>query len=476
MKLWARQEEVNLRTSWNTWRKGLGDAPRRGVSVGVSFAFWGLLVMPALWPAHWLAGPHQWLPGPREWVLPGLVLSLLLHGILVCLRQRGLQPLVPPALMLWSAGLWTLVLSLSAASGSATALGLGTQACWPVLIWLGWWMAGDVTAVTMAARAIGIGSLTIGSIALSQLYGIEVWPRSDSFPDRIVSVFSNPNHLGSFSAFVLPLASVAYLRVASGWRWLLCAVIYAALLLAGSRGAWVGAVGALVLMSAGIGLCLSGQMRTRILRRGGLLLCTWLVTTLALLNTPVLQSSEGELSVADRLQQTGDVLLAEKRSGDATLQHRLLLWVAASSMIRQSPAFGVGPGGFESAYQQLRPTLRQRAEFQRLSPGQQSDRPRFAHNEPLHVAAETGGLGLIALAGCVFVPLFFGVRGALRGPDLLWCQGGIAAVATVLIHGLVSYPLHMPMTAYPLFLVLGILLKMPSSAHLFTIFKKTVDS
>lgn len=72
--------------------------------------------------------------------------------------------------------------------------------------------------------------------------------------------------------------------------------------------------------------------------------------------TPVLESSEGDaLSVSERMQQTAGVLDPAERRQDSTLQHRLLLWTAAISMVRKSPVLGVGPRGYASAYRQLLP-------------------------------------------------------------------------------------------------------------------------
>ena len=221
--------------------------------------------------------------------------------------------------------------------------------------------------------------------------------------DRILSVFSNPNHLGSFCALGLPLATVGFLRCQQKWPCLLCASLYASLLLAASRGAWVATVCSLGLLIPAVGWPASPPQRVLLLRRGAILLSTWAITTVALQATPVLESSEGDaLSVSERMQQTAGVLDPAERRQDSTLQHRLLLWTAAISMVRESPVLGVGPRGYASAYRQLLPELRAAPQFHRLSEGAQLVRPRFAHNEVLHVAAETGLLGWLAFSAGVW--------------------------------------------------------------------------
>mgnify|MGYP006420404641 FL=1 len=131
-------------------------------------------------------------------------------------------------------------------------------------------------------------------------------------------------------------------------------------------------------------------------------------------------------------------------------------------MIQQEPFLGVGPGGFESAYAQSLPALRQLPQYKRLEIGLQRDRARFAHNEALHVTAEQGILGLVALTGILMLPLATGLRTGVRWPNHLWYQGGVVAVLSTIVHGLVSYPLHIPTTSVLIFISLGIICRSPS--------------
>lgn len=426
------------------WRR-----PRHWVSVGLGLLLLALLFAPPGWD--------------REWMLAGGVLLLLGVAAFGSLGHQEGRPLTPPRGMLIATGLWAMTLLLSAAAGtSTTALGAATHASWMILLWFGWWLGGDRRALLTLGKVAGLGAAVVGAICVLQMAGIDAWPRSDPFPDRIVGVFMNPNHLGSFCAFALPLATVAFLRQPSLAHWLLCGLTYAALLLAGSRGAWVGALGAICFLSLWILAGMGRDVRGQTIRRGAVLLLTWGVTTMVLSERTVLHSSEGELTVSDRMRQAGGVLKADERPHDATLQHRLLLWSAAAAMIQQDPVLGVGPGGFESAYQHALPALRGLPVYQRLSRTQQLDRPRFAHNEVLHVVAERGGLGVIALAGCVLLPLWIGLQSSLRWRRQLWSQGALGAAASGLIHGLVSYPLHIPTTGILVFLALGIMSRSPS--------------
>ena len=422
---------------------------RQWMSVALSALFLGLLFAP---------------PGlDREVLLPAGTLLLLVASAALSVAHRGGHPLTPPRSLLAMAGLWTLALMLSTAAGtSATILGVITHACWVVLLWLGWWLGGDSRAIAILGRMTGLAAVVVAAICLAQMVDIPIWPRTDLFSDRVVGVFSNPNHLGSFCAFALPLASIAFLREPKVGFWCQSGLIYAALLLSGSRGAWISALVAILLLSLWITWGMSGDRRRHAIRRGLVLIATWAATTLALSERPVLHSPDGILSVSERLQQTGEVLDADGRDRDRTLQHRLLLWSAAGQMIQQEPFLGVGPGGFESAYAQSLPALRQLPQYKRLEIGLQRDRARFAHNEALHVTAEQGILGLVALTGILMLPLATGLRTGVRWPNHLWYQGGVVAVLSTIVHGLVSYPLHIPTTSVLIFISLGIICRSPS--------------
>ena len=140
---------------------------RLGVALGASVGILGLLFMPPGWN--------------REAFLPVLTLGLLILGRFVAVGERGTRPAMPPRAMIWAAGLWVLVLTLSTASGQPTALGAGTQACWMVILWLGWWIGGDRRILSMPVKAASMGALVVSVVALSQLWHFEFWPRRELF-------------------------------------------------------------------------------------------------------------------------------------------------------------------------------------------------------------------------------------------------------------------------------------------------------
>ena len=117
----------------------------------------------------------------REAFLPVLTLGLLILGLFVAVVERGARPAMPPRAMIWAAGLWVLVLTLSTASGQPTALGAGTQASYMVILRLCWWIGEDQRILSMPAKAASIGALVVSVVSLSQLWQFEFWPRRELF-------------------------------------------------------------------------------------------------------------------------------------------------------------------------------------------------------------------------------------------------------------------------------------------------------
>lgn len=128
----------------------------------------------------------------------------------------------------------------------------------------------------------------------------------------------------------------------------------------------------------------------------------------------------------------GSTYAANDRSGpvdrivDSTVtERRAVLWHEAIVMMRDHPATGVGPGG-----------------FQVFSPTARSDRDaRWAHNSFLQQGAESGLVGLLLL-----VLLFlWGFVSLGRTPELdtFTVLGGLA-LAVLGIHASVDYILHFP--------------------------------
>ena len=371
------------------------------------------------------------------------------------------SPERPPRRLLWPVAAWLAGLGISFALGGSSEPApllpplLGTAA-----LFVGWQLRRAPDAA-VAMAGIGAGAVAASLHAAAQHAGWDPVPRADFFPDRVVGPFANPNHLAGFLAAALPLLLTAGLGAGSspgGVRWrpalglgLAVLLILGILLLAGSRGALAGCLAGTTVVFAGyVRGARLGRLRAR--PSGWLLLLVGAAgVALLLRHEPVMSNRQGQTSVGQRLKAMLNVA-GDEADRDATLVHRRVLRSLAWRMFAADPWLGAGPGQFRTAG-----ALADEAET-RLLATVRGGLPRHAHNELLQTAAESGLAGLLPLV----VLLAAGGLGALgpawrTGDPVTWAAlGGCAAV---MVHGLVSYPLHMPATAGAFWVLLGVLFR-----------------
>jgi hypothetical protein len=182
--------------------------------------------------------------------------------------------------------------------------------------------------------------------------------------------------------------------------------------LSGSRSSWL-----YLLMMAGLAWWWARRdAAQRPLLRYGLLLIAGFGAMHLVVQLPFLG---GAGSGTDTVQR----LLGEDASGSV----RLYLWREAGLMFLQSPWLGAGFGQFAWQHFQLLPVLQ----------GSVTGLYNNAHNLVLHLAAETGAAGLLALSGSLGLWLY-GLRRATPGAAHWW---GHAALGVLAIHSLLEYPL-----------------------------------
>jgi len=410
----------------------------------------------------------------REAIWPGVVAVVALaSATLAAVSRAADRPL--SAARTWLAPvaaslIYLGAMALSVAASPTPPARLATPLAQVALLMVGWWLGRSAPARhTLAGAAIAGGALA-GLYGLLQLAGVDVLPPPIDFRDRVLSLFANPNHFGDLCAALLPLAAAAFLwpALAPGRRGAVpggpsgslarrlaaTGFIYAGLLLAGSRGAfWAGGGGLLVLAA---GLAAEARAGGIVLRRGPLLACLGLAVaiSLCLARAPVMRGPAGPITVVQRLGASSAVLDGGTR--DATLAHRLFLWRAAVEMIREDPLLGAGYGQFATRLSEVRPALQDHAWHAALRPEQRRDNTPYAHNELLHLWAETGLAGLGAflfLLACSARRLV----GCLNRPASRPSAWALAAsLAALGLHGLVSYPLHMGVSGYIIWILLGI--------------------
>lgn len=398
------------------------------------------------------------------------VLAICLAPVLVAVTMAGLAPAGlrwPAARHLWPAGAWLAGLSLSALVNGSAAAALLPSVLGLTALWVGWRLRPSDAGPL--AVFLGVAAASAAVYGLSQYLGWDPLPRQDEFPDRIVGPFINPNHMGSFAAVALPALLALHLRAVGSssssrsWVGPLSAatilIVYASLLLAGSRGAlWAALVGGLLVILGYARSIRLGECHRRL--AGPLaLLAAMIVVTVLLQRQPVMEGPEGRVSVGERLGAMSN-LAGEAARRDHTVTHRYMLWRAAGGLFVEHPWLGVGPGRFaEATRSRLAATAGEEAEAEAVQAGLIVP---HAHNEALQLAAEAGLAGLLPLVWLVICGIGGGGRAAWRTGDLqLW--GAIGGCSAALTHGLVSYPLHLPATALATWILFGITLNLTDS-------------
>ncbi len=273
--------------------------------------------------------------------------------------------------------------------------------------------------------SIWLGTMAcVAAYAISQRLGyepIEEFRRWHS-QARVFSTFGNPSFLGTHTAFLLPLmaglamATTGRGRALAGAMTALTALI---LLWTFSRGAWLGAIAGLAVVSI---------LSRNTLRRAIPPLPRFALGTALVLIVIV-------------------TVLALPREHLTRRTDRLMLWRGTLSMIREKPLTGWGIGAFPAEY----PPFAPKAFAQRMK-----DDNTFAehpHCEYLHVATETGILGLGLFAWLVAAIVRQSFRRARTGDR--FAIGALGAIVAVLVHIAVDRNFRLASTAAPFWLLVG---------------------
>jgi O-antigen ligase len=198
----------------------------------------------------------------------------------------------------------------------------------------------------------------------------------------------------------------------------LCSItlsIGAGLVASWSRGAWLGAIGATIVV-----LATFDRRTALLLALGGLAL---LVTALLGALNPAWIPAAISNRIGDIPAYLGliDILSLEVNDDNFAVIERVAHWVAALRMWEQAPWLGVGPGNYAAAYAAV-------------ALPRWSDPLGHAHNIYLNVLGETGMLGLVA-----FLLLWASLIGWLfrqisRAEAKSWSRALSVGVLAVLTH------------------------------------------
>lgn len=288
------------------------------------------------------------------------------------------------------------------------------------------------------------------------VYGIFQFFRAyqPSNPPRITSTFPpNPNSLAGYLVLISPVALGLSL---SNKKWWFPAIIsfatmFFALLFTYSRGGVLSFIIALALF-----YLLTRRIKKVFPSRA---LSSRLIVVLGLLVVITIIFVGLNLQVGNTLLiREGSSITASSGEGqDYFISDRLKIWQGALKIIRGAPLLGVGLGNFERAFQ------RYKFPRENVFPARYNLTANFAHNEFLQLGAE---MGIVVLGLVVAMLIIFfrkgiqGFRSKETGDSSIsenfqsgynlspFIRAGIlSAVAGIIVHSLVDFPLRPPATA-----------------------------
>lgn len=400
-----------------------------------------------------------------EWLIMGLVVVALAFAVLGFGAVRTQEWLVVQGLVALAALVWIVRLWLNPSQRI-----LWPPVCWGVLLFAGWaawrYTAADVeylargellriltyatlflvivnnlhrqtTTLIVAGSLLGLATLLAFlaayqfAVASDTVWGLG---RGGQYGRRAGGSFVNPNSFAGFLALLIPLAAALAIagRMRPVWRVLVVyslAAMLAALGMTLSRGGMLAA-------AAGLALVFTLLLLNRDYR--------WFATAgLALL-------AAGALAATFVVQR--DAVLKRRVSDGLNTEQviarnsRQVIWPATVAMWREHAVWGVGPGHFQTRFNQYR------------SEWVHGD-PEHAHNDYLETLADWGvaGAAVILLPWLLLgygvwrtygqvkrAPADLEVKRSSKYAFVLGATGGLTAL---LVHGLLDFNFRIPANA-----------------------------
>jgi O-antigen ligase len=323
-----------------------------------------------------------------------------------------------------------------------------------VLLLVSWGKGEGEGALARLARLAALAGAVVAAIALLQwaghdplLYGgyrID-WGKMVARM-RMYATFGNPNFVAGYliGTIILALAlgaAASKLWLRASW-WAAAAAMLAAIVSAGSRGAWGGLAAGLLV--------------------AGLVWKPWSMRPPATLGAPA-EKERRSAQVRGVVAPTA-VTLVTLFGGSlinvlGRLEGRTYLWRFSWPMFAEHPLLGSGWGAYQLRYLELQ------ARFLAAHPDLTVywTNNRLLHNDPLQLLLETGMLGFGAFAWLLWT---YGreartVLGAAESPTTrLWLAAGAGGVTAMLVDSFFNFQFAIP----PTFLLIFTLLAFPAVA------------
>lgn len=289
--------------------------------------------------------------------------------------------------------------------------------------------AGFAAAALLGREACGHvlrGGATL--LSLLVLFGLMqvffgFWPYEN--PERAAAAFVTPNTFATaINLFLLPLAALLVIGRGGGWGYAAALWLFAGLLSTQSRGGWIAFTAGLLFIVGYLGQPKTAKAWAHWIRLMAGLLAVAVAYYSVKFLAPALATPTGLGSLGG--------MLAEEIAGRGT-SYRIALASVALELIMERPLAGAGAHTFWWLYEMVKPP--------ELDLGMSFP---YAHNDYLQTWVEYGLFGFVLLVAVVVAALTMILKGRYvqrDDPVPLVCG---AAVAGILVHATVDFPLYVP--------------------------------
>lgn len=397
------------------------------------------------------------------WVLSTVLLCCWLVKTLLSpkaqIRQTSLDQFVLIFLVL--AGISTLLsvdISTSMFGKDGRYEGFLTFLSFAALFFLTVQTFSDLDRLYSLAETMVVTAALISIYGLLQYLGFDFYQwvlYGDSIvANQTLSTFGNRSFLAGFLVMVLPIAFTLFLSQQSRLRFLVYGLfvflIYACLIAASTRGAWLGGLFAFSLL-----VFLAGK---EILRKKRHLL--FIIASLSLLIVlaanfwPQAGGRVGEL-----ISRVGSIVDVSQSSAAA----RIEMWKSAIRIIASRPLLGYGPDSFELAFSKF-----QTIEFLRIA-GRLYIADN-AHNYTLQLASTLGVLAALVFLAIIVMFLYKSLLMVIKTTDYhkrLLYSGLLAGAVGYLIH--LQFTVSVVESTSLMWIIFGLILAQAESQRLILI-------
>jgi len=279
-------------------------------------------------------------------------------------------------------------------------------------------------------------ALISATYAIFQFYGLElpIW-RKLGGRIRLFSTFGNPNYLSGYLAITFPLAFVLFCLEKKKSRQILLEILLA-LLYTGIFLTNIGGCIALFMGMVFIGIVFLVHQKN-FLKENRLRLLT-LILILSIIS--LIYSSPNPLNPTRRnIAREG---ISYTHLEHNSIQQRFLIWLSTIEMIKEDPLLGSGIGTFRIHYPNSQGKVLSLEKNKKYIP--LTNKSINAHNDYLHLWAETGIIGLACFLWIVslFYKKSFAYLKKVKREDKFLLIGLMGGMTAILIDALYSFPFH----------------------------------